>query len=270
MGWARRSRVSRVWTRVRRVPRLAASVLAGLGLVEAVATDGLVDAGDGGLQAVLDPAVGGGQFDGTRQATLRAGQPAVLPLGVHEDVARGVPQLVAEVAVALSAAQVELDVAAGAGQGGEGEAQGVGAEAGDALGKVGAGGLGDLLRQARLHHAAGALGHQGLQLDAVDEIDGVEDVALGLGHLVAVGVAHQAVDVDLAEGHVAHELEAHHDHARHPEEDDVEAGDQDRGGVEGLQARGLFRPAQGGEGPEGGAEPGVEDIRVLLQGRSGG
>jgi hypothetical protein len=117
----------------------------------------------------------------------------------------------------------------------------------------------------RLHHAAGALLHQRLQLDAVDEIDGVEHVALGLGHLVALGVAHQAVDVDVAEGHLVHELEPHHDHPGDPEEDDVEAGDQHRGGVEGLEPLRVLRPAEGGEGPERGAEPGVEHVRVLLQ-----
>ena len=196
--------------------------------------------------------------------------PAVLPLRVHQDIARGVPQLVAEVAVALDAAQVELDVAPGGGERGEGEAQGVGAEAGDAVGEVLAGLLGDLLGQVRLHHALGALGDQGLQLDAVDQIDGVEHVALGLGHLVAVGVAHQAVDVDVPKGHVTHELEPHHDHPGDPEEDDVEAGDQDRGGVEGAQALGVLRPAQGAEGPECGAEPGVQHVRVLLQREVGG
>ena len=103
----------------------------------------------------------------------------------------------------------------------------------------------DLLGQVRLHHAAGALVHQGLEVDAVDEVDGVEHVALGLGHLVAVGVAHQAVDVDLAEGHVVHELQAHHDHAGHPEEDDVEAGDQHAGGVEGLRAGRCPRASRG-------------------------
>jgi hypothetical protein len=46
----------------------------------------------------------------------------------------------------------------------------------------------------------------------------VDDVALGLGHLLPLGVAHQAVDVDLAERHFAHELQAHHHHAGHPEE----------------------------------------------------
>ena len=57
-----------------------------------------------------------------------------------------------------------------------------------------------LLGEVRLHHAAGALFDQRLQIDAVDHIDGVQHVALGLGHLLAVAVAHQAVDVDLPEG----------------------------------------------------------------------
>src|SRR5690606_34419886 len=56
-------------------------------------------------------------------------------LGVHQDEAGGVPQLVAEVLVALGAAEVELDVAAVAGERGDGEAQRVGAEGGDAVGE---------------------------------------------------------------------------------------------------------------------------------------
>ena len=59
------------------------------------------------------------------------------------------------------------------------------------------------------------------------------DVALGLRHLLAFGIAHQAVNVDRAERHVAvlvaaHEVAIQHDHARHPEEQNVEAGDQQR------------------------------------------
>ena len=34
----------------------------------------------------------------------------------------------------------------------------------------------------------------------LDDLDGVDDVALGLGHLLAVGVADEGVDVDVAEG----------------------------------------------------------------------
>ena len=96
-------------------------------------------------------------------------------------------------------------------------------------------------------------------------IDGVEDVALRLRHLVAVAVAHESVDVHFAERHVAHELQPEHDHAGHPEEDDVEAGDQHRGRIERLQAVGAFRPAEGGERPQRRRIPRVEHIGVLLQ-----
>ena len=57
-------------------------------------------------------------------------------LGVHQHVARGVPQLVAEVAVALDAAEVEADVAAHGRERGEGEAQRVGAVGRNALRKL--------------------------------------------------------------------------------------------------------------------------------------
>ncbi len=118
-------------------------------------------------------------------------------------------------------------------------------KAGMPSGEILAGLFADLFGQVRLHHAAGALFHQRLQLDAVDQVDGVEHVALGLGHLVAVGVAYQAVDIDFLERYVVHELQAHHDHAGDPEEDDVEAGDQHAGGVEGFQALGSAAASPG-------------------------
>ena len=116
-----------------------------------------------------------------------------------------------------------------------------------------------------MHQITGAFFYQRFQLDTVDQVDGVEHIALGLGHFVAVCVAHQAVNVNLFERHIVHELQAHHDHARDPEENNVKAGDQHAGGVEGLQSIGLLWPAQGGEGPQGRAEPGVEHVLILVQ-----
>ena len=197
---------------------------------------------------------------------FRRADAETLAFGIHEHIACGVPQFVTEVAVTLDAAHVELNVAAGGGQRSEGEAQRIGAVARDAVGKLAAGLLFDLLGELRLHHAAGALGHQRIQPDAVDQVDRVEHIALRLGHLVAVAVAHQAVHVDLVKGHLAvPELEPHHDHARDPEEDDIEAGHQHAGGVEIPEAFALFGPAQRGEGPERRAEPGIEHILVLTQ-----
>ena len=81
---------------------------------------------------------------------------------VQEEEASGVPDLVGEGAVALGAALAEGDVGAGRGLAGEGEAHGVGAVLGDNL-------------------------------------DGIDDVALGLGHLLPLGIADERVDVDLTE-----------------------------------------------------------------------
>ena len=77
--------------------------------------------------------------------------------------ARGVPQLGGEVAVALDPLGRQLDVAALGGLGREGEAERVGA----------------VIR---------------------DQRQGIDDVALGLRHLLALLVAHEGVDVDVVEG----------------------------------------------------------------------
>ena len=137
----------------------------------------------------------------------------------------------------------------------------------DAFGKLGAGRLGDGLGHLRLHHVAGTLLQQGIQLDAIDQVDGVQHVALGLGHFLALAVAHQAVHVDRLERYFAGELQGQHDHPRDPEEDNVEAGDQHAGGMKGCQLGRSVRPAQGGKGPQPRAEPGVEYIFVLGQAR---
>ena len=134
---------------------------------------------------------------------------------VHLEEAGGVPDFVGEGAVAFGAGLVEGDVGAGRGLRGQREADGVGAVLGD-------------------------------------DLDGVDDVALGFGDLLAVGVADQGVDVDVAEGdgvgegafasvghgYVEHEVAAEHDHAGDPEEEDVEAGDELLRGVEGGEVGG--------------------------------
>ncbi len=71
------------------------------------------------------------------------------------------------------------------------------------------------------------------------------------------------MQVDGAEGHVARIVQPHHDHAGHPEEKDVVACLQDRGGVEVAQVICVVGPAQGGVGPEGRGEPCIQHVRVL-------
>ncbi|KAI3493165.1 hypothetical protein L1887_42182 [Cichorium endivia] len=177
----------------------------------------------------------------------------------------GVPQLVAELAVALDTQDVEVDVAACAGVGAQREAQRIGTALRDALGEVlllTLGGLGDLLV---VEVALLELGVQAVEVDALDDVDGVDDVAERLGHLASVGVAHHGVAEDLLEGQLAGEVDAEHAHPGDPEEEDVPAGLEQRGRVEVLDVVRLFGPAHDGEGPEAGAEPRVEHVLVLLE-----
>src|SRR5205809_2873408 len=97
------------------------------GVVEAVFGEAFLHLGFDPLQLADDPAVDVGKLD--RRALVEA---AVLARGVHQDEAGRVPQLVAEIAVALAAAQVEAERAREARARGEREAQRVGAERRDA------------------------------------------------------------------------------------------------------------------------------------------
>ena len=72
------------------------------------------------------------------------------------------------------------------GEAGEGEAQRIGAEGGNAVREFLARLFGDGFRLLRVHQAGGAFGDQRFQVDAVDQVDRVEHVALGLAHLLAV------------------------------------------------------------------------------------
>ena len=149
-------------------------------------------------------------------------------LGVHLQEARGVPELGAEVAADLELAHVHLRVGLHRGDEGEGEAEGVGGV-------------------------------------AVDDLQRVKGVAEALGHLAALGVAHDAVEDDVPEGRLAHEVVAGHDHARHPEEEDVGAGDEVvRRVIEG-QILGPLGPAQRRERPEPRGEPRVQHVRILRE-----
>ena len=72
------------------------------------------------------------------------------------------------------------------------------------------------------------------------------------------------MDEDVVEGHFAHVVQARQHHPRHPERDDVAAGDQHVGRIVVFQFLGLLRPAERGMRPEGGTEPGVENVVVSV------
>ena len=100
------------------------------GEVEAVGFKGFGNGGFGLLEFADNPLVGKGVCQ--RLGFVLA---AILPFGVHQHEVGGVPQFVAEVAVAFGAFEVEIDAAPEAGVAGHGEAKRVCAHGGDAVGE---------------------------------------------------------------------------------------------------------------------------------------
>ena len=79
------------------------------------------------------------------------------------------------------------------------------------------------------------------------------------------------MQVDGIERHLIDHCQLHHHHPRHPEKQDVRAGDEIRGGEKPLQhiilriGLRLAGPAQSSDGPKTGGEPGVEHIGITGQ-----
>ena len=67
----------------------------------------------------------------------------------------------------------------------------------------------------------------------------------------------------MAKGKFSQVFEARHNHAGDPEKDDIGAGDEVGCRVKLFQLGGFCGPTESGKGPEPGAEPGIEDIRIL-------
>ena len=188
-----------------------------------------------------------------------------MTVGIHQHKAGRVPQLVAEVAIAIAAAEVEIDVAPERRVTRHREAQRIGAVGRDAVGKFLAGGFCDAVGLLRIHQADGALGNQRFEINAVDQVDRIERIAFRFRHFLAAGVAHQTVHVDGIERYFAGEVGGHHHHPCNPEEDDVEAGHQYRGRHEPFVVRRFFRPAERGKWHQRGREPGIEHVFVACQ-----
>ena len=131
-------------------------------------------------------------------------------------------------------------------------------------------------------HVADHVAH-GVGSVAIADVHGVHAVALGLGHRHALAVEDLGVEEHVGEGQVSHVVEPQDHHSGHPQGQNVPSGHQARARIvviEGARLaaargqaalsledlRGLgVGPAQGREGPERGAEPGVEHVGVAGQ-----
>ena len=132
-------------------------------------------------------------------------------------------------------------------------------------------------------HVADDVAH-GVGAVFLDDVFRVDAVALALAHPLALAVLDVGVDEAVGEGDVAEEVEPHELHPGDPEGDDVAGRDQAGARVVVAQAirRGRRRrprgrwpgsssavagigPAERAERPEGRAEPGVEDVGILLE-----
>ena len=70
--------------------------------------------------------------------------------------------------------------------------------------------------------------------------------------------------IDPAKGDIARILNTHHDHPGYPEEKDIIACFHHGGRIKVSEVLSILRPAQGGVRPESGTEPGIKNIRLLV------
>ena len=190
-------------------------------------------------------------------------QSAVLALAVHQHEARGVPQLVAEIAVTLAAAQIEIQRAREGRKRCEGEAQRIGAEGRECLRVILAHVFLDLLLVLGAQQTDRGLRNQVFESDAVDQVQRIEGVALRLRHFLAFGIAHDGVDVDMrgmgtlpVKCRVIMIIRATQKKMMSKPVTSTEEGRNV------SRSRVLLRPAERGERHQRRGKPGVEDVLV--------
>src|SRR6266446_8591429 len=104
--------------------------------------------------------------------------PAVFTLAVHQNETRCIPQLVAEVAVALAAGEVEVERVRESCKRREGETHGVGAERRDAARIMRPDVFLDFCLVLAAQQPLRGFLEQSLQTDTIDQVDRVERIAL--------------------------------------------------------------------------------------------
>lgn len=163
----------------------------------------------------------------------------------------GLPDLVAELAVADDLLDVEVDAAALHHVGQQPETESVGSALWNTLSELMLqlfdGGVLLALGQVAIPDLA----DQALKGRSFDDLQRIDYISSRLRHLVSLGVADQGVQKDLLERDLASQPNRHHDHTSNPEEQNVMACLEQLVGEKSLEVEMLsIWPLQRGEGEE--------------------
>ena len=102
------------------------------------------------------------------------------------------------------------------------------------------------------------------EISTIQESDWVDHVASSFGHLPSLVIAYQAVKVDGVKRNVVGEHQGCHNHPCYPKEQYVITRLHDAGREKPFKIVSLFGPTERGKGPKRGTEPGVENVRILV------
>ena len=158
---------------------------------------------------------------------LRRHKAVVKTLQIHEHVAGCIPDLIGEIAGGFHTLPVETHIIA--------------------------------RRVARNQHEA-----QCICTVLVHDFHRINAVPEGFRHFASLAVPNKTVNEYVAEGNVLPECQAHHDHAGHPEENDIISRNQSARGIEMFEFLCFLRPPHGLKGPKSGTEPGIQHILILM------
>ncbi len=98
----------------------------------------------------------------------------------------------------------------------------------------------------------------------INEFKRIRRIAQRLAHFAALLVAHHAGEIHVFERFLSHKFVARHNHACHPEENDVPTRNQHCGGIVVVEFFFVFKSVEHRDGPQPAGEPGVHHIFVLL------
>ena len=147
---------------------------------------------------------------------------------VHHDKSGGVPDLICEVSVRDDSLVVETHIVSG--------------------------------------RIAGDKSHsQRVRTVVPDDLQRINAVSEGLGHLAAQGIPDKSMEENALKRSLSHLLIAGEDHSDDPEEDDVVACDQHIRRIEVFEIFCHFRPSQCAERPQRAGEPCIQGIRILSE-----